>query len=60
MRPRCEQLQVLTHGPKVPKVLPLGPALCNRDIPASFDVHQRGSAGHVLSVWLVFGDGRPG
>lgn len=40
------------------KVLPLWPRLCNRDIPASFDVHQRESLGHVLSVWRVFGDGR--
>lgn len=58
--PRCQQLQVLTHVPAVPEVLPLGPTLRNRDIPASFDVHQRESAGHVLCVWLVFGDGRRG
>lgn len=45
MGPRCEQQQVLTHVPKV-----LRPALCNRDILAAFDVLQRESAGHVVSV----------
>lgn len=56
IKPRWEQQQVLTHVPEVPKVLLLWPTLCNRDIPASFDVHQREPAGHVLTGWLVFGD----